>query len=151
MEVPLYGAKWLLNLKHYATGGHFSSKTNSSHGFFEKAEEGCIHCSNGCDHPRSHSEMKMKMTRGTVTHVNRGPSGHEVRRAACAAALNALNSHKTVKWYFWYLHVGSLPAFLCISFHFISFPLQIMPSFFSRPGGINPPVEPARDYLGSST
>lgn len=24
-----------------------------------------------------------------------------------------------------------------------------MPSFFSRPGGINPPVEPARDYLGS--
>lgn len=34
----------------------------------------------------------MNMTRGTVTHVNRGPSGHEVRRAAYAAALNALNS-----------------------------------------------------------
>ena len=29
--------------------GHFSSKTNSSHGFFEKAEEGCIHCRSGCN------------------------------------------------------------------------------------------------------
>lgn len=34
--------------------------------------------------------------------------------------------------------------------HFISIiPTSNWPSFFSRPGGINPPVEPARDYLGS--
>ena len=97
----------------------------------------------------------MNMTRGTVTHVNRGPSGHEVRRAACAAVLNALNSLSYTKLSNNISIMLDNFLYLLYQFYiFLSFPLSSsnssnLPKFLSQPGGINPPVEPARDYLAA--